>query len=236
VSSTVSTSSVELTARLTSPRAVSFSTDWVSSLVGKGLQQLDLAVGERPGLAAGHHDDADGIAFPQHGDEEAASKADRTRHGFIRVLGIELDVGYVDHRALQDRPGRPQGPGWAHREYAVHLLEGFGSEVVLGDMMDQLAVVLIERAEESIAQPHGASHDGVEDRLHVGRRPADDAQDLRRRRLLFEGLGNLRVSNGEGAVLFLELSEQPHVLDGDHGLVGEGLHERDLLVGERFGL
>jgi len=33
VSSTVSTSSVELTARLTSPRAVSFSTDWVSSLV-----------------------------------------------------------------------------------------------------------------------------------------------------------------------------------------------------------
>ena len=33
MSSTVSTSSVELTARLTSPSAVSFSTDWVSSPV-----------------------------------------------------------------------------------------------------------------------------------------------------------------------------------------------------------
>jgi hypothetical protein len=31
----------------------------------------------------------------------------------------------------------------------------------------------------------------------------------------------------------LQLLEQPHVLDGDHGLVGEGLEQRDVLVGER---
>ena len=30
-----------------------------------------------------------------------------------------------------------------------------------------------------------------------------------------------------------ELLEQPHVLDGDHRLVGEGFEQRDLLVGER---
>src|SRR5262249_5239104 len=30
----------------------------------------------------------------------------------------------------------------------------------------------------------------------------------------------------------LELPEQPHVLDGDHGLVGEGLQELNLLVGK----
>ena len=57
---------------------------------------------------------------------------------------------------------------------------------------------------------------------------ADDAQDLAGRRLLLQGLG-------EVGVLGLELVEQPHVLHGDHGLVGEGLHQRDL-VGERRGL
>ena len=31
----------------------------------------------------------------------------------------------------------------------------------------------------------------------------------------------------------IQFFEQPHVLDGDHGLVGEGLEKSDLLVGER---
>ena len=34
----------------------------------------------------------------------------------------------------------------------------------------------------------------------------------------------------EIAVPRLHLLEQPHVLDGDHSLIGEGLHELDLLV------
>ena len=42
-----------------------------------------------------------------------------------------------------------------------------------------------------------------------------------------------RVSS---AVRASQLLEQPHVLDGDHRLVGEGLEQRDLLVGERPGL
>ena len=36
------------------------------------------------------------------------------------------------------------------------------------------------------------------------------------------------------SVRCLHLVEQPHVLDGDHRLVGEGLNQLDLLVGERF--
>ena len=71
----------------------------------------------------------------------------------------------------------------------MHLCEGLTSVVVPGDKMEQLAVELIEPAEESIAQLHGASDDRVEDRLHVGLRPADDAQDLSRRCLLLQGLG-----------------------------------------------
>ena len=33
-------------------------------------------------------------------------------------------------------------------------------------------------------------------------------------------------------VALLDLFEQPHILDGDDGLVGEGFEQRDLLVGE----
>src|SRR6266853_617660 len=49
--------------------------------------------------------------------------------------------------------------------------------------MDQLAVELKEHAAESVAQPHGAPDDRVEDWLHIGLGPTDDAQDLSRRRL-----------------------------------------------------
>ena len=35
-------------------------------------------------------------------------------------------------------------------------------------------------------------------------------------------------------VLVLDFVEQPHVLDRDYRLVGEGLHECDLLVSERL--
>ena len=77
--------------------------------------------------------------------------------------------------------------------------------------------------------PRRALDDGVEHRLHVGRRAADDAEHLGRRRLMLQRLAQFRVA-------LLEFLEQPHVLDGDDRLVGEGLQQRDLLLGERTDL
>ena len=48
-----------------------------------------------------------------------------------------------------------------------------------------------------------------------------------RRRLMLQRLAQLRVA-------LAELLEQPHVLDGDHRLVGEGFEQIDLPVGERL--
>ena len=42
--------------------------------------------------------------------------------------------------------------------------------------------------------PGGALDDGVEDRLHVRRRAADDAEHLRRCRLMLQGLAQFRVA------------------------------------------
>ena len=59
----------------------------------------------------------------------------------------------------------------------------------------------------------------LEHRLGVGDRAADHLQHLGGRRLLLQRL--------------LGLVEQAHVLDRDHGLVGEGLHQADLGSAER---
>ena len=69
-----------------------------------------------------------------------------------------------------------------------------------------------------IAQPRRILGDHIQHRLNIRRRAGDDAQDLTRRSLLLQR--------------FLEFLEQPHVLDGDHRLVGEGFEELDLRRGE----
>src|SRR5215813_516091 len=74
--------------------------------------------------------------------------------------------------------------------------------------------------------PGGALDDSVEHRLHVGRRAADDAQHLRCRCLMLQGFAQFCIA-------LLNLLEQPHILDGDHSLVGESFKKSDLLVRER---
>ena len=76
------------------------------------------------------------------------------------------------------------------------------------------------------ANPRGALDDGVEHRLHVRRRAADDAEHLGRRRLMLQRLAQFRVA-------LAEFLEQAHVLDGDDGLGGEGFEQLDLFVRER---
>src|SRR6266508_2671742 len=79
------------------------------------------------------------------------------------------------------------------------------------------------------ADPRGVLGDGVQDWLAVGWGAAYDPQDLAGGRLLLERLGEVAVAG-------FQLLEQADVLDRDHGLVGEGLQELDLLVGESTGL
>ena len=69
----------------------------------------------------------------------------------------------------------------------------------------------------------GAFDDGVEHRLHVRRRAADDAEHLGRRRLLLQRFARDRVAR-------LLLVNKPRVLDRDHRLIGEGFEQLDLSV------
>ena len=70
------------------------------------------------------------------------------------------------------------------------------------------------------------SRHGVKDGLDVGGRSGNGAQDGPGRGLLFECFAQFAVAG-------LNLLEQPHILDGDHRLVGEDGEQLDLLLGER---
>ena len=69
-----------------------------------------------------------------------------------------------------------------------------------------------------VAQPRGIFCNSIQHRLNIRRRAGDDAQDFTRRSLLLQR--------------FLEFLEQPHVLDRDHRLVGEGFEKLDLRRGK----
>ena len=81
-------------------------------------------------------------------------------------------------------------------------------------------------AELGLANARGVGQHGLEHRLQLARRAADDLEHLGGRRLLLQRLGQLARAR-------LHLLEQPRVLDGDDGLVGEGLEQFDLAVRER---
>ena len=97
----------------------------------------------------------------------------------------------------------------------------------MGVEMKELSVEPHDYAEGRIAQTSGAPGNGIEDRLHVRGRARDDPEDLAGGGLLLEGFGEVAVPG-------LELLEQADVLDGNDSLVGERLHEIDLLIGERL--
>src|SRR5262249_46032524 len=65
--------------------------------------------------------------------------------------------------------------------------------------------------------PGGALYDGIEDRLHVGGRAADDAEHFSRCCLVLQGFAQFRIT-------FLQLVKQPDILDRDHSLIGKGCH------------
>ena len=133
-----------------------------------------------------------------------------------RVFGTgRKQVRHLDRFSLQHRAAGQrlaidgQGFDVAHEVRGRPLRSQQAHRVAVGE---------VHRRHRRVAQLGGTLGDGLEHRLHVGRRARDHPQDFADRRLLLER--------------FLRLVEQAHVLDRDRRLVGEGLHQRDLLVGE----
>src|SRR5262245_11242552 len=87
--------------------------------------------------------------------------------------------------------------------------------VICGHVIE-LAATLENSSVFGLADPRGGLDQGVEHRLQVECRAADDLEQVCSRCLLLKGLAEL---GGTGLYLF----KQSYVLDCNHGLVGERL-------------
>src|SRR5205823_12200797 len=83
-------------------------------LVGKGLEQPDLTVGERSHLCPGDEDPADGTAFAQQRYRERTSPPEGVSKIQMPILGIALDIGNMSDRAVQDGPTYRQTSARTH--------------------------------------------------------------------------------------------------------------------------
>ena len=189
-------------------------------LVGEGPHQVDVGLGERLDPAAQQRDHADRLAVAQHRHREHRAEAvPRLQLAHVGVLGVDA-AGRRPRRAAACARGTHAPRSRCDAAAARPRCRGSARIGVIARSLSP-GTSSHTRLRFRLAQQPGALGDGVEHRLHVGRRGADHLQHLGRRGLALERL--------------LGLVEQAHVLDRDHRLVGEGLQQVDLAFGERPG-
>ena len=115
------------------------------------------------------------------------------------------------------------------QRFAPSQLSKGGRRIVKGDAARCLAFHQPHHAEPGAADPRGIFEQLPEDRVQFACRRADDLQHV-------GGCGLMLQRFAQVGGFRLHLFEQAGVLDGDHRLVGEGLHQIDLALGERAGL
>ena len=96
---------------------------------------------------------------------------------------------------------------------------GLGAASREGLQLHRVVNDAVNRGRQTVDQPVRSLRNGLKHRLHVIRRTGDHLQDV--------GGGGLPLQRFPGLV------EQPHILDGDHGLIGEGPDQFDLLWRKR---
>ena len=210
--------------------------DGDDGLVGEGLQQRDLLVGEGPRLAAPDMIAPIGVAFAEHRDGQrgrCAIPVSRQRR-CTRILRVRAARSWTcTTPPVEDRAAGHACRGRIGSGYVAWRCGDSGVDAVIGDQCEA-ARPRPERMAPSVASHSRAALSAIvsKHRLHVGRR----AQITRRISLVAVCCSSASVRS---RFLRLQLGEQPRVLDGDGGLVGEGLHSaiclsvngRDLVLG-----
>src|SRR5262245_16228061 len=187
--------------------------------------ELDLPFRERSYLAAPERQPADGHALPQHRHRKARPIASEGLDRRAVISRHRPNVFDLYRRSVQDGAPYEAVRSRGKREDGPEDLELWLRYLAVRVDGDLLTVEEMETAKGGVAQPHSPTDDRIEYWLSVGRGARNDLKDVTGGRLPFESLSQVAVS-------FVEFSKQPHVLNRDDGLVGEGLEQGDLVGGE----
>ena len=182
------------------------------------LQEGDHLSRERPRNLAGHHQAAEDVVLAQqrHRQDRAHASGEQpladVRGQHVRRLDIlDLDRCAGRSRSADGALAEAEASGLERRgEIVGDLVGGADLEDALG------LVVLVDDPAIGTGEAGGVPDDGREHLLKV-QRGGERLPDLAKRLQLVHTV--------------LQLLEQPGVLDGDDGLVGERLQQRDLPVG-----
>ena len=192
-------------------------------LRGEVRNQLNLLVGERPHFLAVDGDRSNQLALFEHRNAEkgaGAASVHKTNEGWrtFEVGLLRPEVGDVN-----DLPRASDTP---KRELRARVNDGFTAPLlhmrcrsIHRDGPKPPALAKPHDPELCLADARGVLQHGLEHRLQLARRTADDVENLGGRGLLLQRLA--------------QLVEEPGVLDGDDRLGGEVLDQLDLLVGKR---
>jgi hypothetical protein len=147
-------------------------------LVGEGRDQLDLIVGKWLHSVPPEHKRPEGRAIAQQQRHAQYGPDPSDLATFVPVvLGVLENVGNVDGAPFQDRPTGRRAAGRAMRmlpckghEFRIDIIGCSHAKEALIELPDEGAV--------RFAQMCGNRNDGVEGRLQLVRRPADEAEDF----------------------------------------------------------
>src|SRR5262249_7372253 len=188
----------------------------VSALSGEGGGELVLLVDKWLD---------DGTNKQEAGDREAAAQQGAAERGRVvagvtrhrqRVFGIGQRVDDMN-RALLERDATTCRPAVRRNRILPQKFDTRRLDVLAGSWM--IAAVVLEPHDIGllgVAEPLRGLGDGVEHGLDIRGRTRDDVENFADGGLIFQRFSDLARAR-------LHLIEQPHVLDRDHRLVGEGL-------------
>src|SRR6266508_6354189 len=137
-------------------------------LVGEGLDQCDVRVGERCYDVAGYEYGPAGDAFMHHRDGENAAIADR-RGSRKCVLRILADVWHVDDGTRQDRASAQGTPARRSRISLPHRSESLRIYVVVRRKVQELSIEANHKSVDRVTQPRRIRRDGFKHGLDVAR-------------------------------------------------------------------
>src|SRR5262249_53609127 len=127
---------------------------------------------------------------------------------------------------LQCSPSRSRSSPSADHILTQEISE-FRQGSIISHCAENLAVESEYDSSFGVAKPRRVLNQGIEDWLQIKGGATDDLEHFTRRSLLLQRLGEIAVS-------FLQLFEQPYVLNGDDGLVCKSLEKGDLFFGKRM--
>ena len=187
-------------------------------LIGEGLQDRQLRRLEGANLEPADVDAPDPVAVVDECNSRPASDSE--------LLGKRVQDWIVDRSEIvdADRGMSGRGLGGALGRPGDHPCKHVGTRAASRFDANTLRVADEDRSAVGLAQPDSFGQDSVEHDVEFSGMGADQAEDVARRGLQFERLGEVGVA-------FLDLGEETSVVDGDGGLVCERSQERDLVVG-----